>query len=51
MPDILETTDLEAQIEALISMASNCLRRQLEDIFRTKDESAQDQPQDAVPST
>ena len=50
MPDILETTDLEAQIEALISMASNCLRRQLEDIFR-KAESAQDQSQDAVPST
>ena len=50
MPDILETTDLEAQIEALISMASNCLRRQLEDIF-SKAESAQDQSQDAVPST
>jgi hypothetical protein len=50
MPEILETTDLEAQIEALINLASDCLRRQLEDIFR-KAESAQDQLQDAVPST
>jgi hypothetical protein len=50
MPDILETIELESQIEALISLASDCLRRQLEDIFR-KAESAQDQPQEAVPST
>jgi hypothetical protein len=50
MHDILDTTDLEAQIEALISLASNCLRRQLEDVFK-KSESAQDQAQDAVPST
>ena len=50
MSDILETTELEAQIEALISTASNCLRRQLEDIFKNA-ESAQDQSQDVVSST
>ena len=50
MSDIFETTELEAQIEALISTASNCLRRQLEDIFKNY-ESAQDQSQDAASST
>jgi hypothetical protein len=50
MPDISEMKELEEQIEALISRASNCLRRQLEDIFKNA-ESAQDQSQDVVSST
>jgi membrane protein YdbS with pleckstrin-like domain len=47
MPDTLETADLEAQIEALISRASDRLRRQLEDVRRNA-ENAHAQTQDAL---
>jgi hypothetical protein len=34
MPDITETANLDAQIDALIRKASDCLRKQLDDIRR-----------------
>ena len=47
MPDTSETADLATQIEALIRKASDCLRRQLEDVRRNA-ESTHHQAQDAV---
>jgi hypothetical protein len=34
MPDITEPANLDAQIEALIRKASDCLRQQLDDVRR-----------------
>jgi hypothetical protein len=45
MPDTSETAGLEAQIEALIRKASDCLRRQLDEVRRNT-ETAHDQPQE-----
>jgi membrane protein YdbS with pleckstrin-like domain len=50
MPDTSETACLEAQIEALISKASDRLRRQLDDVRRNA-ENANDQAQDALTET
>ena len=47
MPDTPETAELERQIEALISKASDLLRRQRDD-FRRSAAGAHDQEQDAL---
>jgi ElaB/YqjD/DUF883 family membrane-anchored ribosome-binding protein len=47
MPDTAETAGLEAQIEALIRKASDCLRQQLDDIRRNAD-AEHDQVQEAM---
>jgi hypothetical protein len=45
MPDTSETAGLEAQIEALIRMASDRLRRQLDEVRRNA-KTVHDQPQE-----
>lgn len=47
MPDTPESADLERQIEALISKASDLLRRQRDDVRRSAP-GAHDQEQDTL---
>jgi hypothetical protein len=51
MPDITEPANLDAQIEALIRKASDCLRQQLDDVRRDAERAREGNAHDAEDET